>query len=476
MKIPCYIVKNYLSQYYFRIHIEKALIPIVGKTELRKSLRTTCPIVAAERAKPMVIAAKAWFEKLKRENGMAVEDDWWKIATKVVRADEILRNADGSVTVRGFSSDGTPEDQETTKQIFGEQEVQSTPSLPQGILEKEFLSERLDKFIQLKYKNNEKYDKKTANTYINTVNLFIEIYGDRPMYDYSEDEAISFRDTMLQLPTEVRSKNKWIKMSIEQILEYDPDKKLSGKSVHDKLQKIRSIWTMAVKKKTALINIFEDVKVKYKVTKGQPFTHPELCDLFDPNNLQIDQQYPSHYFANLIALFSGMRRSEIFFRTVDEVKQENGIWYFDITEVDEKNTKNKKSIRRVPIHSELQRLGFLSYCEMIRSKGENSYLFPEYSNLGGQAGNKFTDYFIEYRKSLGITAPGKKFHSFRNTFISALESNRTYSPLLSRLVGHSTGSITHDGYGGHYPIEELAEAVEQVSFPNVTCAIPVWRV
>ena len=49
MKVPRYIVKNYRNQYYFRIHVWKELVPIIGKTELRKSLRTTCPIVAGER-------------------------------------------------------------------------------------------------------------------------------------------------------------------------------------------------------------------------------------------------------------------------------------------------------------------------------------------------------------------------------------------------------------------------------------------
>lgn len=477
MKIPTYIVKNYLSQYYFRIHVDKVLIPIVGKSELRKSLQTTCPVVAMERARPYLIAVKAWFQKLKEENGMATDDVWWKIATKVVTIGEIIRSPDGSVKITDFSSDGTREDQETLNRLLGDSPPvthSTSNAAPPGSVNPELLSTRLALFIKTRKNGKSGFEQKTESAYQGVVDLFIEIFGDKFIHLYTEDDAVRFRDTLLEMPPKYRYLKKWKEMSIEQIIELDPEEKLSPKRVHDQLVRMRTLWAMAVKKKTAVINIFDDVDVEYDVIRGKPFSHPELCDILNPTNMEISPAYPSHYWALLIALFTGMRRSEIFFRTVDEIKEENGIWYFDITRTGDKKTKNKASVRTVPVHSELIRLGFLDYLDKLRLKNSKSYIFPEYNNTGGQAGNKFTDFFIEYRRKLGIDEPGKKFHSFRNTFVVALESNKTYSPLLSRLIGHYTGTMTHDGYGGYYSLQDLSEAVEQIKFPNVTCVIPKW--
>lgn len=478
MKLPSFIVKNYRSQYYFRIHVEKCLIPIIGKTELRKSLRTTCPIVAMERARPYLIAAKAWFENLKEKHGMTTDDAWGKISKRVLTIGEIFRAPDGSIKVSNVTTDGTQADQDALDRILNGPAavtLPSTTSIPSPA-NPELLSARLEIFVKTREKGKKGFDKKTENAYRGVVNLFIEMFGDKHLHQYTEHDAVKFRDILLELPPNSRHYKKWKDLTIEQIIELDPEEKLSSKRIEDQLVRMRSIWSMALKKNTALINIFEDVNVEVQINKGQPFTHIELCDIFDPRHLEITADHPSHYWALLIALFTGMRRSEIFFRTVDDIKEEGGIWYFDITRIGDKKTKTKVSVRKVPIHSELIRLGFLDYVAHLSKKNKAANLFPEYNNTGGQAGNKFTDFFINYRKKVGITGTGKKFHSFRNTFISRLEEQETYSPLLSRLVGHSTGKITHDVYGGNYSLDKLSEAVEKVKWPNVTCSIPKWNV
>ena len=207
--------------------------------------------------------------------------------------------------------------------------------------------------------------------------------------------------------------------------------------------------------------------------KGKKFDTDELQALFNPQNMEINRDLPSHYWALCVALWTGMRRSEIFFRTVDEIKCKNEIWFFDITRDGEKGTKNKKSVRRVPIHSDLIKLGFLDYVDNLRNKNPTSFIFPEYANYGGQAGNKFTDFFIAYRRNLGIDSPRKKFHSFRNTFISELESKDIYTPRIQRIVGHSW-SITQDGYVDS-ELKDLWEAVEKADFSSVMEIIPRWR-
>ena len=41
----------------------------------------------------------------------------------------------------------------------------------------------------------------------------------------------------------------------------------------------------------------------------------------------------------------------------------SNIWYFDINDEGDRQVKNEQSLRRVPVHPEVQALGFLEYVE-----------------------------------------------------------------------------------------------------------------
>lgn len=74
----------------------------------------------------------------------------------------------------------------------------------------------------------------------------------------------------------------------------------------------------------------------------------------------------------MILLFTGARREEIANLALADIRQEEGIHYFDIAPDGQRGRrlKNKSSKRRVPIHSELIILGFLDYVEARRNQGE----------------------------------------------------------------------------------------------------------
>ena len=60
-----------------------------------------------------------------------------------------------------------------------------------------------------------------------------------------------------------------------------------------------------------------------------------------------------------------MRTEEICKLRVDELKKEDGIWFFDI----KGKVKTRNSVRRVPIHEKLIELGLLKYTELIKRSG-----------------------------------------------------------------------------------------------------------
>ena len=197
-----------------------------------------------------------------------------------------------------------------------------------------------------------------------------------------------------------------------------------------------------------------------------PFTKTEFAYLFEKTNFAKFQKrgYPSHYWAPMLAAFTGARRSEIFFLTIDDIKEKHGIHFISINDNDDKKIKTTTSIRTVPIHKKLVELGFLEYVEKVHSRPGASRLFPEYKDHQGQAGYKFTDAFGRFIKSTReqLSEDQQKdfdgyrgLHSFRHLFVKETREIEMSDAASRILVGHSKGTDVHEGYGG--PASEKQE-------------------
>src|SRR5262249_27246889 len=76
----------------------------------------------------------------------------------------------------------------------------------------------------------------------------------------------------------------------------------------------------------------------------------------------------------LIGLFSGMRSNEICQMRAGDVRRERGIWIFNVSaDGAGQSLKSEAAMRKVPVHSELIRFGFLDYVKALPRDGQ---LFP----------------------------------------------------------------------------------------------------
>ena len=164
------------------------------------------------------------------------------------------------------------------------------------------------------------------------------------------------------------------------------------------------------------------------------------------------------YWLPLLALFTGARLEELGQLLVTDVKRESGVCYLDINTLDEgKSLKTRSSRRRVPLHAELIRLGFLKYVSKLPPQG-SLWPDPKPDNKGKLTGN-WSKWWGRYaRQEAGITDPRKVFHSFRHTFKDATRAAGIDEALSDALTGHSGGGVRRT-YGRGYPIEKLAEAI-----------------
>jgi len=154
------------------------------------------------------------------------------------------------------------------------------------------------------------------------------------------------------------------------------------------------------------------------------------------------------FWIPLISLFSGMRMGEIIQLGIEDLREESELWIFDIntesSDGSSKGLKTKQSKRKVPVHSELIKIGLLAYLEeRIENPGDDLRLFPDVKQGSkGDISQYFSKWFGRFLKDIGVKTPKTTFHSFRHGFKDALneagvEDTRQYS-----LLGHKDKSVS----------------------------------
>jgi integrase len=197
-----------------------------------------------------------------------------------------------------------------------------------------------------------------------------------------------------------------------------------------------------------------------KIFSSPLYTGHKTVDVrHKPGNLRLRDGY---FWVPLIALFSGMRLGEIVQLLKSDVKQEHGIWYFDVRGGDGKSLKTASSKRRVPIHPLLLQHGFL---DLVKTGSPSGRVFPEIKKgADGYASHNFSKWWGRYAAHVGFKIDRTAFHSFRHNFSDALRAANSPEYVNKALMGHIDNSV-HGGYGSGAPLYGLKEAVDKVKYP-----------
>ena len=151
---------------------------------------------------------------------------------------------------------------------------------------------------------------------------------------------------------------------------------------------------------------------------------------------------------------------------LDDIRQEGGVWIFDINSREEKTLKNISSERLIPIHPKLIEAGLLIHVDTMRAKGATR-LFPELRNRREGYGQTASKWFVRFKKRCGIQAD-KTFHSFRHTFINYLKQHQVSTDLIKELAGHAVEGETMGRYGKRYTPEILLrEAIVKIDYDGL---------
>lgn len=189
------------------------------------------------------------------------------------------------------------------------------------------------------------------------------------------------------------------------------------------------------------------------------------------------------YWLPLLALYTGARINELCQLQPEDVRQEGytdasgnrrQAWVIRIEHdaAKGKRVKTEGSERRIPVHPDLESLGFVKYAQEQAGK---PLLFDRLSmgvNETKQSGN-WGRWFGRYlRNKCGVTDDRMTFHSFRHTFKHHMRQCQVPKDVNDALTGHETGDAA-DAYGGlSFPLYPLVEGMRAYRVDGFTLPKP----
>lgn len=368
----------------------------------------------------------------------------------------------------------------------------------------ELASVLIEKYIETTSRERE-WPPKTELRKRSELREFLEICGDKPINAYGQEDGVKFKDTESTLPL-YRQQASFKGLSLidaakkaEELRNKGQDIEfLSPLTINDKIGSVSLFFEWAKTRTGGVANPVAEQGIQRRKNKRQgkkvhPWTIDELNQMFAAP-IYVGCQSESHwkqpgqtilrksakFWVPLIGLFSGMRLGEIIQLQVSDVKEKDGIHYFDVTPIsvdpaddeavdadEEKSLKTSSSQRAIPIHKMLFDLGFGEFLDFRRASG-STRLFPEYEKAkdDGSWSKQFSKYFKRFRESVGVKRRGVRFHSLRHNVEDALRNAHVMKEARDAIQGHGENGVSAE-YGCGFYLETLNEALQKIAYVGV---------
>lgn len=198
----------------------------------------------------------------------------------------------------------------------------------------------------------------------------------------------------------------------------------------------------------------------------KPFSKEQVQALYDAKAMQDGLSEAARWGA-WVGLYTGARVAEVGQLMLTDFVEVDGIPCIRITdEAEGQSVKSDISVRTIPIHPKLIKLGLLKRVESLRKAGE-SRLFPSVKTDGVNGmGNWLSKAFSRHvLATVGKPEKGKfGFHSLRKSFIQGLQTLGVASELRAAYVGHELDDEHHAAYSRAPTMKELLDAVSKLDW------------
>ena len=291
---------------------------------------------------------------------------------------------------------------------------------------------------------------------------------DRPFAGITREDAAELKKVVMALPANRKIKPETKGLPLLEVVQVEGAKKISVEVFNDHMAMFDRLGNWAKRHGRAPENVFDEMKIKKPKgakTDRKDYTPAQTARLYveltqNPSGLV---KKDDHKWGALLGLFTGARLNEIAQLQPGDIDQEDGIWFISISDEgdDKKKLKADASKRKVPVHSELIKLGFLDF---VQAQSGKPRLFMSFSynpkdgygrNLGRWFGTLLTK--IEHERMTALSSI-----ACATRWLNALAKADVSEPLYQEIVGHERQGVTQKFYnkGGH-TLAQKQEAIEK---------------
>lgn len=309
----------------------------------------------------------------------------------------------------------------------------------------------------------------TIEQYGGYFNVLTEYFGaDKPLAQITKQDATAVKDLLRKLPSSRNTKPALKNLPIREVVKVKGHKTIAPRTINSHLDTFARFFKWANNHGYTEHELFAGMKVAQAInsdTDRKAFTPEQLRqmlkELTDPQSKLVRKE--SHKWATLLGMFTGARQNELCQLDKADIKQDGAIWFINITDEGDSNKRVKAaaSKRRVPIHSELIKLGFLDFYKAI---GDREKLFPDYTYCPNHGyGRKLSRWFNEqFLIKLNMKKRGTDFHCLRTTMVTRLMQSGVEEPIVKGIVGHAREGVTQENYFREgYTLQQMKEALEK---------------
>lgn len=318
------------------------------------------------------------------------------------------------------------------------------------------ISDLINKYI---LENSGVWSKKTAQNNVPTLrNIFLGSIEDKPLSQFTREDFNKVRDVFASMDSRKR-----------------PGQKLTRQRVNGILSIVRSFFTWSVKLGYMEVNFASNSAVK--IPKSESTTR----DIFEPEDLLKIFEYKTfqkpikskilHYWLPIVALYTGARLGELCYLKKEDIINKETHWIINIHDKHHP-VKTETSIREIPIHPDLIKIGFLKYVDSIQDDEFIFYTRDKKPRIAETASRFFT----RMKQELGF-AEKKTFHSFRHTFANICKQKMLPEIMCKEVLGHKVKDITFGHYAKKYESQILFdEVVSKMEFPiDLPAMLQPWE-
>jgi len=443
-------------RYYFRLKVPKDIWSLVGQHEIRRSVKTTDLTIAAVRALQLARSWHQYFEKLRMTNLKDILNDPLRTDLITVRR---KFDADGRLKEEIVTLENEEDAKNYAQMNNAPPTVAVAPAAPTD--PDSYADKPITALIQDYLTENNKYWEQTV---------------------YNEYKAL-YRDVIAMIGNvPVRAVTRSVARGLKTTLEKKrrKGKPLSRSTINKTIGKMSSVWKHGIDENLGIPDKYNPWKGLYISSDAaesdeQPqYEIADLQQLFSQKLADAVNNRPSRYWIPILSLYNGFRLNEPAQLELKHIKNEDGIWTIRIAK--EMRLKTKNSVRTVPIHSEVIKLGFLDFVEQRRKAIGNAAdkrLFTDLKINSARKGGAISTFWNDRYTSKFRLTPETSFHSIRHSFITVVRSNTKLTAThRAEVAGHVKGDTQSDKRYAKTVLIPLQEVVESAQYPKLQ--IPPW--